>query len=539
MGRVWLADDRLLGRKVALKEVFDSADPSLAERIQREARLAATLQHPNAVAAHDLVSENQTHFLVMEYVDGETLADRVRRRGPLAPREVAELMTGLCSAIAAAHHQGILHRDIKPSNILIDQLGVVKVTDFGIARSVDQSEPALTGIGMAVGTVHFMAPEVAMGHPASPASDMYAIGATMFAALEGHTPLAAGGAPDSTAAQLLRLVNSPAPTPRRAGPLTELVSSLLAPEPRVRPSATRAREILAEVAGGATPAASQGPQMTAGRAALSDAPTELAAPAPAPAGGLPPRPPSGYAVAGPDPLERSLPGRAGTIVLTILFGAWAAFLAHANTKRAAALGVTTNRYWKAFWVTIAASALVPVLALGAVLVGLISVPFYQTSATSVRGAAPVVTTRVQVGRPQSSAQAPAAEPAPVPSASVRRAGDPPLRPASPVVVVQSSPGTACDTSGALAGYGSYPASICKIWKPAGGLVTGSGLSTGQRPVACQADLAIPNPLYAANQTNTWWVWMQSDNGTWDWFPETAVSQGGPDLPVNGVALCHL
>lgn len=241
MGEVWLARDTLLGRTVAIKRILTgpaTTDATLAERMMREARLAATLQHPNVVAVYDIIHEGGVPNLVMEYVQGETLADRLKRTGRLAPTEAAGLISGICDALAHAHSAGILHRDVKPANVLVDARSRAKLADFGIARAGGSGDTALTGTGQFIGTVQYLAPEIALGQPATPASDMYALGATLYALVEGRSPLDTGSAADeATAAQLLRLVSTPPRQPEHAGPLIDLLGRLLATAPEHRPDA--------------------------------------------------------------------------------------------------------------------------------------------------------------------------------------------------------------------------------------------------------------------------------------------------------------
>ena len=257
MGEVWLARDTMLGRPVAIKRILTgpaATDPTLSERMMREARLAATLQHPHVVAVYDVIHEDGVPNLVMEYVQGETSADRVARTGRLAPTEAAGLMAGICDALAHAHAAGILHRDVKPANVLVDARARAKLADFGIARAGGSGDTALTGTGQFIGTVQYLAPEIALGQPATPATDMYAVGATLYALVEGRSPLDTGSqADEATAAQLLRLVSTPPLQPQYAGPLTDLLGRLLAKTPEHRPDAATTAAWLAGIAAGQVP----------------------------------------------------------------------------------------------------------------------------------------------------------------------------------------------------------------------------------------------------------------------------------------------
>jgi serine/threonine protein kinase len=159
MARVYLAEDRVLQRQVAVKVLSlpYAQDPSFVERFRREARTAARLSHPNIVAVFDSGSDAELHYLVMEYVPGESLAELLARQGRLAPRRAAELASEVCKALATAHAQGLVHRDVKPGNVLVGHDGRVRVTDFGIAKAA--AAATLTGGGMVLGTAAYLPPE--------------------------------------------------------------------------------------------------------------------------------------------------------------------------------------------------------------------------------------------------------------------------------------------------------------------------------------------------------------------------------------------
>ncbi len=208
MGAVWLGEDEVLGRPVALKRVgFGPGEDHLdLDRAEREARLAARLNHPHVVAVYDLVVEGDDRWLVMEYVAGATLAELVRRDGPLTPDQAAPLLRQAADALAAAHEAGIVHRDVKPSNILVTPDGQVKLSDFGIARA--QADASLTQTGLVTGSPAYLAPEVASGQQASAASDVWSLGATMFHALTGRPPYDVG---ENVLGALYRIVHEEPP----------------------------------------------------------------------------------------------------------------------------------------------------------------------------------------------------------------------------------------------------------------------------------------------------------------------------------------
>ena len=172
MATVYLASDRVLRRPVAVKVLDPShaRDPSSVERFRAEARTAAGLSHPNVVAVFDSGSDDGVHYLVMEHVPGPSLAELLRREGPLPPRRVAELGLQVCAALHAAHARGVVHRDVKPGNLLLGGDGRVKVTDFGIAKAA--AAPGLTTDGVVVGSPAYMVPEQAKGRPVDARADV-------------------------------------------------------------------------------------------------------------------------------------------------------------------------------------------------------------------------------------------------------------------------------------------------------------------------------------------------------------------------------
>ena len=214
MGAVWLATDKVLGRQVALKRLGGMA-PGVGtpdfERAEREARLAARLNHPHVVAVFDLVDEGSEHWLVMEYVEGRTLAELVRQDGALTPDEAAPLLRQAADALAAAHESGIVHRDVKPSNILVTAEGQVKLSDFGIARA--EADASLTQTGLVTGSPGYLAPEVASGQMATAAADVWSLGATAFHALE--RPAAVRGRRQRDGSPLPDRPRGPAPPGQR------------------------------------------------------------------------------------------------------------------------------------------------------------------------------------------------------------------------------------------------------------------------------------------------------------------------------------
>jgi eukaryotic-like serine/threonine-protein kinase len=241
MGVVWRARDGVLGREVAVKEVVFPATMTDEERrpaqarVLREARAAARLNHPGAVTLYDVVTDDGGTFIVMELVNAPTLADLVRSDGPLPAERVAEIGAQIAGALEAAHQAGIVHRDVKPANVMVPERGTAKLADFGIASL--QGDPQLTSTGLVIGSPAYMAPEQAKGEESGPAADFWALGATLFYAVEGQPPFDRG----TSIATLAAVVNDPPRTPRRAGPLTSLITALLAKDPASRPSGPEVR----------------------------------------------------------------------------------------------------------------------------------------------------------------------------------------------------------------------------------------------------------------------------------------------------------
>jgi eukaryotic-like serine/threonine-protein kinase len=193
MSRVVAAHDRLLHRRVAVKLIRDElvGDEASRQRLLREARAAAGLHHPHTVAVFDVGQDEQRPFIVMELIEGETLADRLRREGRLEPAEAVRIVSAVLEALAAAHARGLVHRDVKPSNILLPAEGGVKLADFGIAKELSGLSAGLTATGRVLGTPRYLAPEQAAGHDATPASDLYALGAVLYECLAGRPPFEA------------------------------------------------------------------------------------------------------------------------------------------------------------------------------------------------------------------------------------------------------------------------------------------------------------------------------------------------------------
>ena len=202
MADVYLARDQLLDRPVAVKVLFNefADDPSFVERFRREAQAAGNLNHPNIVGVYDWGEEKGTYFIVMEYVEGRSLADILRTQGALHPDRAAEIATDVAAALGFAHRNGLVHRDVKPGNVLVTANGHIKVADFGIATAMVGSQTELTQAGTVMGTASYFSPEQAQGRPVDPRSDLYALGIVLYEMLLGKPPFV-GDSPVAVAYQ--------------------------------------------------------------------------------------------------------------------------------------------------------------------------------------------------------------------------------------------------------------------------------------------------------------------------------------------------
>ncbi|MFD5203973.1 serine/threonine-protein kinase [Streptomyces sp. NPDC058375] len=247
MGTVWRADDETLGRTVAVKELrFPSAIDEdekrrLITRTLREAKAIARIRNNSAVTVYDVVDEDDRPWIVMELIEGKSLAEAIREDGTLTPRRAAEVGLAILDVLRSAHREGILHRDVKPSNVLIAEDGRVVLTDFGIAQV--EGDPSVTSTGMLVGAPSYISPERARGHKPGPPADLWSLGGLLYASVEGCPPYDKG----SAIATLTAVMTEPLDPPKNAGPLTEVIYGLLARDPDQRLDDAGARALLNDV----------------------------------------------------------------------------------------------------------------------------------------------------------------------------------------------------------------------------------------------------------------------------------------------------
>ncbi|WP_371496886.1 protein kinase [Kitasatospora sp. NBC_00374] len=247
MGTVWVARDTELDREVAVKELSVAGIPpdelaTLNSRMKQEARAAAKIKHPGVITVYDVLEQEGRPWIVMELIDGRSLAEVIGSEGTLLPRDAARVGEQVLAALDQAHRHGVLHRDVKPANVLLERGGRAVLTDFGIALL--EGSPGLTRTGDIVGSPDYVAPERVNGHRPGPESDLWSLGATLYAAVEGQSPFHR----TTTMSTLRAVVADPLPEPRNAGALAPVIEALLRKDPAERPTADRALGMLAEAA---------------------------------------------------------------------------------------------------------------------------------------------------------------------------------------------------------------------------------------------------------------------------------------------------
>jgi serine/threonine protein kinase len=307
MGVVWRARDQLLDRDVAIKEVqiadtlTDAERATAFQRTLREAKTAARLNHPAVVTVYDVAEDGGRPWIVMQLVHAQSLDQVLGDSGPLSPRRAAEMARQLLSALSVAHAAGVMHRDVKPSNVLIGSDDRAVLTDFGIATFAD--DPKLTQTGMVMGSPGFTAPERIRGEDASPASDLWSLGATVYAAVEGHGPFEQRGGAITT---MSAIINEDAPEAPTAGALGPVIAALLRREPADRPDAGEAARMITDVL---PLLADRAPGSAAGYEATALSASSLPAPGSVSPGLASP----GSVSPGPVPPGSASPGLPGTV----------------------------------------------------------------------------------------------------------------------------------------------------------------------------------------------------------------------------------
>ena len=246
MGQVWRAHDELLDREVAVKEIPVPAQGGREAQAQivREARAAARLDHPNVVRVYDVVQQTDRSWIVMEYVPGRSLHDLVLRDGPISHRQAARFGLAVLSALRTAHAAGVVHRDVKPQNVLVDAAGRAVLTDFGLATVT--RDPGAAGAGgpeALLGSPHYVAPERLLNQASGPATDLWSLGATLYAVVEGRAPFAR----DTVAESLVALATDEPDEPRHPGPLHEVIAGLLVKDPERRTGLDAAHAAIRDV----------------------------------------------------------------------------------------------------------------------------------------------------------------------------------------------------------------------------------------------------------------------------------------------------
>ncbi|MQS12634.1 serine/threonine protein kinase [Streptomyces kaniharaensis] len=284
MGTVWRAEDEMLGRIVAVKELRMNASVDEEEkhrlivRTLREAKATARIRHSSAVTVFDVVEEDDRPWIVMELVESRSLADVIKEDGTLTPARAAEIALDVLGVLSAAHALGILHRDVKPSNVLIGEDGRVVLTDFGIASV--EGDASVTSTGMLVGAPSYISPERARGQKPGPPADLWSLGGTLYAMVEGRPPYDRGAA----LATLTAVMTEDLVAPLDAGPLLPIIEGLLEKDPAKRLDASQTRSMLKRVVAEATAKAESTTEhampVKSASSAPAAAPAEKEAPAP-------------------------------------------------------------------------------------------------------------------------------------------------------------------------------------------------------------------------------------------------------------------
>lgn len=248
MGTVWRAWDEVVHRRVAIKEINlppgmpEHEIRALTDRTLREARAIGALSHPHVITLYDIIVVAERPYIVMELLQARPLSQVIKDEKTLGPGRTARIGAAVAAALVESHRAGITHRDVKPGNVLVEDAGRVKLTDFGIARAID--DDTMTSTGLLLGSPAYISPEVAGGSPATPLSDAWGLGGLLFACVEGRPPFDKGD-PIPT---LTSVVSDPVPPHPRSGPLGPVIDALLQKDPERRMNVRDARQLLTEIA---------------------------------------------------------------------------------------------------------------------------------------------------------------------------------------------------------------------------------------------------------------------------------------------------
>ncbi|MEV4921715.1 serine/threonine-protein kinase [Streptomyces roseoverticillatus] len=504
MGVVARAVDELLNREVAVKVLRAFTDASAAEladlriRMQREAQAAARIRHGGVVTVHDVTEEQGLPVIVMELVDGPSLDDVLEERGALEPHEAAAIGARLMDALDAAHRAGVLHRDVKPGNVLLEygersEMGVppaggwgrVVLTDFGIATmeaAGDGAMAKLTQSGQIIGSLDYLPPERAQGKEPGPASDIWSLGMTLYAAVEGTSPFRR----TSVWSTLSAIVTEPLPEPRRAGALAPVLQALMAKEPENRPAAGEARELLERVAAGGT-AAPYAPTPGPASAPAQQAPAPMPMHEPTPTQAVAPGPPPGFGAAPPafhqpspspqqglpyPPPYANTPPQSGTPAASPGLGPGAG-PGSATGRSTTARSATADRKRSRSRTVIAAAAAAVVLAGGGATYALTGNHGSSTKGDEAQAARPAVSARPDGGEATAGAQSPSPS---SPTGSGKPSGA-----ASPPASAPAKSGATPSTSGSPSTKLNVP-TTCSGWSHQDPKPGTYGYVTGDRHV---------------------------------------------------------
>jgi serine/threonine protein kinase len=530
MGQVWRgrdADGHPLAFKVLRPELTE--DPKVVQRFVQERSILTSIRHPNVVSVRDLVVEGDTLAIVMDLVAGGDLREMLSSPRTLPPARVAELGAGIAAGLAAVHAAGVIHRDVKPENVLVDASsspGRPRLTDFGIAKYVAQDGARRAGT-MLVGTPQYIAPELIDGKEPTSATDLYALGIMLYELACGVTPFAGGSTMAVLRNHAERLPGRPPGVPDS---LWDLISWLLGKHAASRPQsasqvATLLDALVPELAGlPAAEALHEPPEPP--EPSVHTQLTEMAmrpvttAPVAVDAGGLDPdraAPTPRKNAAGPRPLmligvlTAALLLTGGGLVGAKLMNGSSPTQPRPKTPAIQTPAIQTPTRTPASTSARSTSALQTPASTSAP-----GTSGFETSAST--GTEPQPATGIPNATPWMNViDAPGSARGPVPAA------------------ITDAPGNGCTPStGSVAGYRKV---TCHTRHPSSGLHGEGVLGVGSQWILCQQDLRQTNPVFQTGQTNSWWFWTLSDNGVWDWFPETALEEGASDNPVNGIPLC--